>query len=59
MSAISLGDLVGDGRVDAELLLAHQGFAGQLQENALISGHAVASIADGARVRAPPRGVRL
>ena len=33
------GDLVGDGRVDAEFLLAHQGFAGQLEENALISGH--------------------
>ena len=38
------GDLVGDGRVDAEFLLAHQGFAGQLQENALIGGHAVVSI---------------
>ena len=29
-----LGDLRGDRRIDAELLLAHQGFAGQLQQDA-------------------------
>ena len=29
-----LGDLGRDGRVDPELLLAHQGFAGELQQDA-------------------------
>ena len=34
-------DLHRDGRIDAVLLLAHQGFAGKLQENALVGrlGH--------------------
>ena len=32
-----LGDLRGDGRVDAELLLAHQGFAGELEEDAAVA----------------------
>ena len=33
-----LGDLRGDGGVDAELLLAHEGFAGQLQQDAAVDG---------------------
>ncbi len=32
------GDLGGDGRVDAVLLLAHQGFARELQEDAFVGG---------------------
>ena len=38
--ALNLADVArdarGDRRIDAELLLAHQGFAGQLEENALV-----------------------
>ena len=35
-----LGDLCRDGRVDAVALLAHQGFAGQLEQNAFVCGRA-------------------
>ena len=35
---MSLRDLRGDGRIDAVGLLAHQGFAGELEENALVGG---------------------
>ena len=38
ISPMSLGDLRGDGGIDAELLLAHEGFAGQLEEDAMIDG---------------------
>ena len=33
-----LCDLCGDGGVDPEVLLAHQGFAGELQEDAMVDG---------------------
>ena len=40
--ALDFGDIVGDlrrhGRIDAEVLLAHQGFAGQLQKDAFVGG---------------------
>ncbi len=32
------GDLGRDRRIDSELLLAHQGFTGKLQQNALVGG---------------------
>jgi hypothetical protein len=32
------GDLCDDGGVDSELLLAHQGFTGKFQQNALVGG---------------------
>ncbi len=38
ISAMSLRDLRGDGRVDAERLLAHQGFAGEFEEDAVVDG---------------------
>ena len=37
-----LGDLRGDGGIDAELLLAHQGFAGELQEDAAVGRRDIA-----------------
>ena len=40
--ALDFGDVLGDlrrhGRIDAVGLLAHQGFAGQFQEDALVGG---------------------
>ena len=35
---MSLRDRVGDGGIDAVRLLAHEGFAGELQQNASIRG---------------------
>ena len=41
-----LGDARGDGRVDAVRLVAHQGFARQLQEDAFVEGGEAAGTKD-------------
>ncbi len=41
ISATSVRDLRRDGRIDAVGLLAHQGFAGEFQEDAFVGGAAV------------------
>ena len=36
-----LGDLRGDGGIDAELLLAHEGFAGELQQDPTVTARTI------------------
>ena len=44
-----LGDLRGHGGIDAELLLAHQSFAGEFQKDALVGGRHICGIISIAR----------